>query len=140
MWITWLGVGSFAVKKKQKYVVKGRKNIALFFFFFFLRKAELRCFHGETYGSLFPPRLLYHHGGMATHSYQVLTVFSKRVESFPSVIFPPCCEMSIMLLLYCETMCSVVECPLKTTRLSISPSVVWRAGCTVASVLYLGSL
>lgn len=86
MLITWLGVGSFAVKKK-KCVVKGRENIALFFLFLFLRKAELCCFHGETDESPFPPRLLYHHGGMVTHSYQVLTVFRKRVESFPSVIF-----------------------------------------------------
>lgn len=74
--------------------------------------------------SHFPPWLLYHQRGVVTHSYQVLTVLKKRVESFHQCYFSLCCEMLTALLLYCETIRSGVECSLKTTCLSSSPLAV----------------
>lgn len=87
--------------------------------FFFLRKAK-HCFHRETDASLLPPWLLYQRGGMVTllsssHCSQ------KAGQIIPQCYFSLSCEKSIVLLLYCETMCSVVGCPLTTTRLSTSP-------------------
>lgn len=75
-------------------------------------KAYLHCFHGEPDSFQIPPGYLINKGAW----------LRIEAESFPSVI---CiyiffsCKMLIMLLWYCETMCSVAECPMKAMCLSL---------------------
>lgn len=107
-----------------KCVVKGRENNALFFFFYFKLKQNNAAFTERRMN------LSFRRGWFVTrvewlHTLTKFSPFSKNGLYHSPVLFF-CCEMLIKPLLYYETMCSVVECPLKTTRLSISLSV-WES-------------